>query len=1092
MTPFTFAGVARRAVAVALALVAGVSVAGAQQATTTGTIRGAITARDGSPLTAAMVVATNEASGVRRGTTVDDRGRYQIPFLDPGTYTVRAQMIGYRPVERPGIRIAIGQVLNVDFQLETSPVTLQAERITADMIPLIEPMKSGTSTRISEELITELPTNGRNFKDLVVLAPGVTDQPNSGSGGGQSIGGGRTGASNLLMDGANNNESFFGGDARGGDRAPFSYSIEAVKELQVITAGYDVERGQFTGGTVNAVTKQGTNQFRGAVFGYFRGAQVAGLETTGPDFLGRAPTDFQARQYGFSLGGPIIRDRMHFFVALDRQTRNDPRPVFTRNLDPGAIRAAGVHPDTVRSIITVARDLYGYDGSREIGQFAQNTDEGAFFLRFDWQVNERHKLTLRDNYTNTNVSRDRVSVAPTSTDFLSNGGDNRDKSNSFVASLASTFGTAWSNELRAQYATEDKPRPSYPSGGYGIPLPQVIIRNIRSQVGNDLVTSEIRFGADPVLHGNLLKQRTIEIIDNVRWTRNAHSFKVGANFVNVDVFNRFWNNALGTFTFNSPLDFQNRNPLSFTRFVPATPGASLPVADYQVNEIALYAQDEWQLSPSLFLTYGLRYDLTWYPTTVAPNQLLRDRFGLDVRDQPVDNNNVSPRIGFTFDPNADGTQLIRGGSGLFFGRSPYVLWSNALLNTGGGTSTVNCSAAGTIPVPDFRAYAADPGSIPGACLGAGAAPNAPTVNVFEADYQQSYAWKTNVAYDRLIAPNWRATIEGVYATIRDNFLVQDDNLNTIPRFFIEGGIPVFVDPATVNAATGALSRANSRRDAAFDNVLVHRSLGSTLSWQGILQLEGRTRWMGLRAQYTYDRTRDNGSISCCITFSMFEQARVNGNPNDFNNQWGRTTFSREHSIMLSPTFRLPYGVDGGIVFRAFSGLPWTPRFGSDVNGDGVANDRLYVPTRAEVQTMQFFGATPDARSLNRTRFESQIERLDCLRESRGRVVARGACDNPWQYLVDARISKKFGTVRGQSVELVADFFNVLNGLNRKWGRRMTIDTDRAAGNDRFLVPRGFSNGRFVYDVNATAGQATPQNNFSLEQFQMQLGLRYNF
>lgn len=128
----------------------------------------------------------------------------------------------------------------------------------------------------------------------------------------------------------------------------------------VITAGYDVERGQFTGGTVNAVTKQGTNQFRGAVFGYFRGAQVAGLETTGPDFLGRAPTDFQARQYGFSLRGPIIRDRMHFFVALDRQTRNDPRPVFTRNLDPGAIRAAGVHPDTVRSIITVAHRSSGW------------------------------------------------------------------------------------------------------------------------------------------------------------------------------------------------------------------------------------------------------------------------------------------------------------------------------------------------------------------------------------------------------------------------------------------------------------------------------------------------------------------------------------------------------------------------------------------------------------------------------------------------------------------------------------------------------------------------------------------------------------
>lgn len=1092
MTPPTFEGVARRILVAVLALAAGATASGAQQATTTGTIRGAVTGPDGSPLTAAMVVATNEASGVRRGTVVDDRGRYQIPFLDPGSYTVRAQMIGYRPVERPGIRIAIGQVLDVAFRLETAPVTLQAERITADVIPLIEPTKSGTSTRISEELISELPTNGRNFKDLVVLAPGVTDQPNSGSGGGQSIGGGRTGASNLLMDGANNNESFFGGDARGGDRAPFSYSIEAVKEIQVITAGYDVERGNFTGGTVNAVTKQGTNRLRGGVFGYFRGAEVLGMQATGPDFLGRPPTDFRSSQYGFTIGGPIVRDRMHFFVAVDRQTRNDPRPVFVRNLDAAAIRATGIHPDTVQSIIGVARSLYGYDASREIGQFAQNTDEGAFFLRLDWQVNERHKLTLRDNYTNTTVSRDRIFVSPTSTDFLSNGGDNKDKSNSFVASLASTFRNAWSNELRAQYSTENKPRPSYPSGGYSMPLPQVIIQNVRSQVGSELLTSEIRFGSDPVLHSNLLEQRTLEVIDNVRWSRGAHSFKFGANYLNVDVLNRFWNNSLGTFSFNSPLDFQNANPSRYTRFISATPGGTLPIASYQVNEVALYAQDEWQVSPRLFVTYGLRYDLTWYPTEVVPNQLLLDRFALDVRNQPVDNNNVSPRFGFTFDPRADGTQVIRGGSGLFFGRSPYVLWSNALLNTGGGSSTLSCSNAGTIPIPDFAAYAANPGSIPSACIGAGAAPAAPTVNVFEKNYQQSYAWKTNLAWDRLITNGWRLTLEGVYSTVRDNFVVQDDNLNTVPRFFIEGGIPVYVEASTINAGNGSINRANSRRDAAFDNVLVHRSLGSTLSFQGIVQLNGRTRWGQLFAGYTYDNTRDNASISCCITFSMFEQARVNGNPNNFDNQWGRAAFSRKHSLVVAPTLHLPYGFESGLVFRAFSGLPWTPRYGFDINGDGVSNDRLYVPTREEVSAMQFFGANGEARSLNRTRFESQVERLDCLRESRGRVIGRNTCQSPWQFLLDARIARKFNTMRGQNVELVADFFNVLNGIDEKWGRRMAIDTDRSSGNDRVLVPRGFSNGRFVYDVNPTAGQATPQNNFSLEQFQMQLGLRYNF
>src|SRR5215218_6647802 len=272
MTPNVVRGAVRAAVSAAALLATLAVPAGlrAQQATTTASVRGVVTGPDGQPVAAATVVAINEASGTRRGTQTDDRGRYQLPFLDPGSYTIRAQRIGFRPVERTRTPLRLGQVEVLDFSLQAAPTTLAAQVIVSEPDPTIETTKTGTSTRITEDLIQNLPTNGRNFKDLVVLAPGTSDQGNLGSGGGQSIGGGRTGASNILMDGVNNNESFFGGDARGGDRAPFSYSIEAIKELQVITAAYDVERGNYTGGTVNAVTKSGTNQFKGALFGYFR------------------------------------------------------------------------------------------------------------------------------------------------------------------------------------------------------------------------------------------------------------------------------------------------------------------------------------------------------------------------------------------------------------------------------------------------------------------------------------------------------------------------------------------------------------------------------------------------------------------------------------------------------------------------------------------------------------------------------------------------------------------------------------------------------------------------------------------------------
>ncbi len=1094
MTPKTFRGAHRVVVALftTAALTAFATPLRAQTATTTGTIRGAVTSRDGAvPLAGATVIVTNAENGVRRGTQTDERGRYSVPFLDPGLYTVRGQTIGYRATEKPGIRIAIGQVQTVDFALELAPIQLQTQRVTADLTPLIERQKTGTNTRIDQQQIANLPVNGRNFKDLVVLTPGVSDVGSTGSGGGQSIGGGRTGATNILMDGVNNNESFFGGDARGGDRAPFSYSIEAVKEIQVITSGTDVERGQFTGGTVNAVTKQGTNRFDGALFGYLRQDKLGSLKLTANDYLGRAPIDFKSQQYGVSLGGPIIKDHAHFFFALDKSIRTEPRPVFVGGPTDAGIRASGIHPDTLANFLGIAQRVYGYDLTREVGNFDANTNEDAFFGRVDWQISANHKVSIRDNFTKVDLTKDRLFVSPTSQDLLSNSGDNVDKSNSLVASLFSTFSHGISNELRGQYATEKKPRPSNPSGTFGVPLPQVRINNVRSTLSDgSAFATTIFFGADPVLHSNKLEETTYELIDNLRLTKGDHSFKIGTDFTRVHPYNKFRNNSLGSFTFNSMQDFEARNPASFTRALPFTGLAEIPVQDYYVNEVALYAQDEYQVTPKLFLQYGLRYDYSWYPTKPPPNRALQRSFPyLDVTVEPRDPKDISPRIGFTFDPAADGRQVFRGSSNIFYGRAPYVLWSNALLNTGQTQLGLNCSGAAT-PIPDFQGYAKDPGSIPSACIGAGAPSPAPSVNVFDQDFKQSYSWRTNLAYDRLLADSWRITAEGVYSTVRNNYVVQDDNLNTIPRFFIEGGLPVYVDPARVSTSSGAISRAFTRLDNSFDNVYVHRSLGSTLTWLGILQLRGNTSWGSMLMSYTYDHTWDNQSTPCCITNSMFTANRVAGNPNDFNNQWGPADFNRVHSIVFSPTVIAPFGFTVSGIVRLFSGLAWTPRYGNDVNGDGVINDRLYVPTTSEVLGYQFFGTTALEQSTQRSQFEQLIEGTDCLRNARGSTIDRNACRNPWQSVVDARLSKKFTTLSGQNVELVADFFNVLNGLNKNWGKRLEV----GGNNDQLLNVRGFNptTNRFIYQVNPNFAQITPSNNFSSTQFQMQLGLRYNF
>ncbi|MEN3338263.1 MAG: hypothetical protein V7647_1939, partial [Acidobacteriota bacterium] len=889
--------------------------ASAQQATTTATLRGVVVGPDNSPVAGAAVLATNAQTGTRRGTQTDDRGRYTIPFLDPGVYAVRAQRIGFRPVERAGLRVSLGQVETQDFRLEGAATQLGAIVVTDTRAPLIEGTKTGTSTRILEEQLRQLPTSDRNFKNLVVLTPGSSDIGATGAGGGQSIGGGRTASSNLLMDGVNNNESYFGGDARGGDRLPFSYSIEAVKEIQVITAGYDVERGQFTGGTVNAVTKSGTNTVAGSIFDYERGDKRFGLKLTGNDFLGRAPRNYMRQQYGGSVGGPIIKDRLHFFLALDRQVGNEPKPVLQTGTDAASIRASGINPDTLAKLVNIARTTYGYDLAQEIGAFKQNIDESAVFGRVDWQINDRHTLTVRDNYLNFQQTNDRLTISPSTNETISNAGPYKEKTNSAVLALTSVLSPRFSNELRAQLANDRKPRPSNPSATGGA-IPQVRVGGLVANPGDGgaNVTTAVFFGSDPVLHANNLEQDTYELIDNVRYTRENHTIKVGTDLNKVHVFNDFFFNGLGSFSYNNLADFQNRVPASFTRALPFTPTSGNPVALFSVYEAAVYAQDEWQVTPKLFLTYGARYDVSSFPDKPRSNPLLASGV-LGIRNdiQPSDRNNLAPRVGFTYDPSADGHQVFRGGSGIFYGRAPYVLYGNTLSNTGLTQLDLNCQGAAATPQPDLAAYGANPGTIPTTCLGGGAAAaSRASPVVFSNDFQQTQAWKTNLAYDRLIADRWRLTLEGVYTRTTNDYVVQDVNLDATPRFTIEGGIPVFQAAASIPTTGTNAGRTNiafSRRDPNFNNVFVQSSKGEAKSLQGIVQVQGAVRWVAMLASYTYDRTRDFNSSSCCIAGGdLFNSGRTAGNPNDFASQYARANYARPHSVVISPSVTLPYGV----------------------------------------------------------------------------------------------------------------------------------------------------------------------------------------
>src|SRR5687768_9468763 len=418
----------------------------AQQGATTGTIRGRVTTADNQPVPGAQVVVRNTATGMSRGVLSDAEGRYAVLLLPPGgPYTVRVTSIGHQDAERSGLFATAGDAVTVNFALGVQVVQIEGVTVVS-AAPRIDITQSGVVKRVGTEQVENLPVAGRDFTDLINLNPLVSPQPGIGTGGQFSIGGQRTSGTNVQIDGTDANNIYFG-ENRGSSRSPFAFSLESIKEFQLITNGYDVEYGSYQGGVVNAVTKSGTNNFDGTVF-YFRRDE----RLTGKDFNGVKPTTYQVNQFGASVSGPVIRDRLHFFVSADVQRKD--QPIYATV--PG--QSNTINQDSLTRVINALRTRYGVQNATDIfGQFEQEQNNLVLFGRADWAFNDKHRLTVRGNFSDFLQTNDRLSA----TESILNTGAFKDKAWSGVAELNSVFSDRAYNTFRFQSAYEDRPRPAY-------------------------------------------------------------------------------------------------------------------------------------------------------------------------------------------------------------------------------------------------------------------------------------------------------------------------------------------------------------------------------------------------------------------------------------------------------------------------------------------------------------------------------------------------------------------------------------------------------------------------------------------------------
>ncbi len=694
------------------------------QGVTSAAVAGRITDESGAPVPAAQLTLTNGSTGQRYAARARDDGRYSFENVDVGgPYTLGARALGFEPKTGTPFNLQLGQRLALDLSLKRTAVELAGVIVETSSNPLLSTARTGAGSFISDSALRRLPTLNRAFNDFVNTAPQIVKTP----GGGTSFTGQNDRFNNIQIDGTVNNDLFALGASNqipGGGVNARPLSIEAVKEYQVLTAPFDVRQGGFVGGLINAVTKSGTNQFHGSVFGYMQNENFVGSDTNG---VSVPVADYQQQQYGFTFGGPIIRDRLHFFVTGD--FRHDNRPFATSiqlgaNGDTTGVGITQARFDSVQQILTTQ---YGFDpGTWRAPQI--NNPETNLFAKLDLELSTNSHLEMSGTLINVNqdkmihtyrsgfIQPPSLSNARDGYELSGSGYYMKDETRTLRGKWTTTFGSNFSNELIVGRTTIGDNRP--PVSNHPLIL-----------VGGNSAGTYIAAGAERFSHANSLDQRVVEVTDNITFPAGKHLLTLGTHNEFIHFRNVFFPASIGIWNFATPAALAAGTPNFYARALPGLLRPDGPVADFDVTQVGFYGEDRFSPVPNLTLTAGLRMDV---PSVPAPafNTALDTGVafpalgggGVDTRSSPSGNILWSPRLGFNYDVNGRQETIVRGGVGIFSGRPPYVWVSNAYGNTGLEQRTLLCngvisggSPGGTDTVPTFTV---DPNAQPRKC-GAG-------------------------------------------------------------------------------------------------------------------------------------------------------------------------------------------------------------------------------------------------------------------------------------------------------------------------------------------------------------------------------------
>jgi hypothetical protein len=993
-------------------------------------ITGWIRTVDSVAIADAVVAVANGSNGERWQTTTDARGRYFVEYLSVGgPYRLEVRAIGHEPATRDSIFLTLGQRLVADVSLVPVVVRLAEIEVTAD--PWLDPGRTGPAQIVPESTIARLPVDERDYTELARLAPQVTRSPN----GGLSFAGQHDRFNNIQIDGASNNDLFNPSFAENGVPGWFiglnAFTPEAVKELQVLSAPFDVRYANFAGGLVNAVTKSGSNRFEGSMVGYLESTGLSGTDSTGS-----RGEEFNRKEFGLTLGGPIVRDRVALFLNANVRRQLFPQfvPAPGSDTTAGADSAGvGIRFATLTRFQSILRNLGVEPGTFSAAPFRAPTRN--LFAKITAQLGLNSRLEASHNYGHGNGQDETGPRFPGFYGLSSSGSENPETIHATRLAWTVAFGRRFSNELLL--ARVENRRTCTPNADF----PEVVVA---ADEGFILAGSaQLCLGLD---YGHTIW----ELTDNFGLAAGNHRLTFGAHGELIHLVDDGIFVPNGSWEFESLDALEQGEPAYYRRELPGTAGTQV---DFHVRQIGFYAQDQWSPSPRLTLTAGLRFDVPFLadPATTHP-VVLRD-LGINTALTPSGNILWSPRAGANYDLSGRGVTLLRGGVGLFAGRPAYQWFRNVYSTTGNLSAFFECFDDG---VP---AFTLDPANQPTACLGA--SPPFPVVNYFDPEFRFPRSLKIALGADHLLPGGVVGTVDFLFTRAVDAFQVFDANLIGPTGVAAGEGDRVLygaIDPATGEATP------DHRSSELFGVYEIRNGRSGDRSFSVSGQARKRFGGAELSVAYTYTDAEDRVSSDGDFASTNASSTPVNGTLE--HRDLSTSFWERPHKVTVTGMFDLPLGLRLGLIYLGTSGPPFSYVVQGDANADGfsnfdVSNDVVYVPRESGDITL----ADPS----NYPALDRIIEDEPCLRSQRGRLLRRNSCADPWVHETQVRLAKLFRVAGGRTLEVTADLFNALNFLDGDWGLvRQTLPVGFAFSPSGRAIPLlelvGYdeANGRGIY------------------------------